>query len=224
MKAMILAAGRGERMRPLTDEIPKPLVSIGEHNLIERHVLLLREAGVREIVINISYRAQQIMDALGDGRRYGVDITYSYEGETALGTGQGIYRVLHCLGEAPFLVVSADIVTDFSYKKLADVELSVDQDALLLMVPNPSHHMAGDFGVNDTGVLDFVSPRMTYGCIAVLRPSLFVGCEPGFQPIAPFFKRAITAGRAYALRCEDYWVNIGTEAQLQEVRERYVRA
>jgi MurNAc alpha-1-phosphate uridylyltransferase len=147
MKAMILAAGRGLRMRPLTDEIPKPLVPVAGQSLIVHQLLKLAAAGVKEVVINVSYRAKQIMEALGHGQRYGVNINYSFE-PTVLQTGGGICQALPLLGDKPFIVLSADVYTDYPVEKLMVQKLNSASDdtlAHLVLIDNPKNHPTGDF-------------------------------------------------------------------------------
>ena len=167
MKAMLLAAGRGERMRPLTDTIPKPLLRIGGQTMIERHILALARAGITELVINHAHLGDQLVAALGDGHAYGVGITWSAEGATALETGGGIFKALPLLGDAPFLVVNADIWTDFPF---AEFPAEIDGLAHLVMVDNPEHHAGGDFSLS-AGRLSQRGPAMlTFSGIGVWRP------------------------------------------------------
>ncbi|HSC83745.1 MAG TPA: nucleotidyltransferase family protein, partial [Pseudomonas sp.] len=189
MKAMILAAGKGERLRPLTLHTPKPLVRAGGVPLIEFHVRALAAAGFRELVINHAWLGQQIEDYLGDGSRFGLRIDYSAEGEP-LETGGGIFRALPLLGDEPFLVVNGDIWTDCDF---ASLRQPIEGLAHLLLVDNPGHHQAGDFQLRDGQVTDAVSgqPSLTYSGIAVLHPQLFAGCAAGAFKLAPLLRQAM---------------------------------
>src|SRR5262249_11091413 len=162
VKAMLLAAGRGERMRPLTDSVPKPLVPVRGRALIVWRRLALRRAGVREVVINLSWLGAQLRDALGDGSKFGVSITWSDEGPVPLETGGGIFHALRLLGPDPFLVVNADIWTDIDFGRLA---LEPDAHAHLVLIPDPPHHPQGDFGVEGGRVVDRYYGRLTYNDI-----------------------------------------------------------
>jgi len=211
MKAMLLAAGRGERLRPLTDSTPKPLIAVGAHRLIEYNIFKLKQAGVTDIVINVCYLAQQIVRYLGNGSRYGVNIEYSFEGDDLLDTGGGIQRALTLLGEKPFWLVSADIWSDYSFQSL---ELSGEIHAHLIMVENPSYHPRGDFGILADGKLTLESPRHTYGNIAVLKPELFYNCESAKFPLSLILKRGITNGSISGELYSGKWFNIGTLEEL----------
>jgi MurNAc alpha-1-phosphate uridylyltransferase len=215
MKAMILAAGRGERMRPLTDRIPKPLLTVGGKRLIDYHLEALAAAGVREVAVNISWLGEQIRAALGDGSRWGLRVHFSDEGATALETAGGIFKALPWLGPEPFMVINGDIWTDYPFSIL---KLPSDAAAHLVLVPNPVFHPRGDFGlVNDRVVTD-AGERLTFSGIAMYRPEFFAGCQPGKFPLLPLFQRAIGAG---TLRGELYtgrWNDVGTPARLTELR------
>ncbi|MDP1708046.1 MAG: nucleotidyltransferase family protein [Gammaproteobacteria bacterium] len=211
MKAMILAAGQGTRMRPLTDHTPKPLLQAGGQMLIEYHIKALVGAGIRELVINHARFGRSIEQALGDGARYGALIHYSAEGEQPLETGGGIYHALPLLGEAPFVVVNADIWTDYPLTRLPDVLTGL---AHLVLVDNPPHHAAGDFTLCDGRVIDDAGSRLTYSGIGVYHPRLFAGCEPGAFPLAPLLREAV---RDNAVSGEYYpgrWLDIGTPDRL----------
>ncbi|MEP6548696.1 MAG: N-acetylmuramate alpha-1-phosphate uridylyltransferase MurU [Gammaproteobacteria bacterium] len=209
--AMILAAGRGERLRPLTDTTPKPLLRVRGQPLIERHVIGLARAGVARIVINLAWLGSQIREYLGDGERYGIAIVYSEEQPQALETGGGIFRALPHLEPGPFAVVSGDIFTDFAF---ATLEIAVDRDAHLVLVPNPLHHRDGDFGLAQGLALATAARRYTFGNIAVYRQAFFAGCSDGVFPLKPLMVRAMTAMRCSAELYEGSWVNVGTPEQL----------
>ena len=211
---MILAAGRGERMRPLTDHTPKPLLRVGGKRLIEYHLEALAAAGFREVVINHAHLGGQIEQALGDGERYGVTIHYSPEG-TALETGGGIFRALPLLGGGPFLVVNGDVWCDYPFARLCEVQT---RGAHLVLVPNPPQHPAGDFQLRDGGVLsEGEGERLTFSGIGVYHPTLFAGCEPGPFPLAPLLRRAMAAGQVSGERFDGRWFDIGTPERLAEL-------
>ena len=211
---MILAAGRGERMRPLTDTTPKPLLRIGGQTLIERHVHALARAGITELVINHAYLGGQIVAALGDGDAYGVSIRYSPETEGSLETGGGIMNALPLLGAEPFLVVNGDIWTDFPFDSLPS---QIDGLAHLVMVANPENHPEGDFSLS-AGQLSQQGPAMlTFSGIGVYRPELFAGCRPGAFPLAPVLRKTMDAGRVSGEHYRGSWFDVGTPERLDAV-------
>ncbi|MFZ0549619.1 MAG: nucleotidyltransferase family protein [Steroidobacteraceae bacterium] len=221
--AMLLAAGRGERLRPITDTVPKPLVQVAGKPLIVYHLEALARAGITEVVINLSWLGEKIRSTLDDGGRYGVHITYSEEGPVPLETGGGIHRALPLLGPAPFLVVNSDVWTDMDFGLIPPLEPGAD--AQLLLAPNPPHHPRGDFGLEGDSVVEREAGRFTYTGIGVYRPELFAGCAPGKFPLLPLLKRAIAARR---LRGEVYrgeWLDIGSPERLAwlDARERAAR-
>ena len=214
---MILAAGRGERMRPLTDHTPKALLRIGGKPLIVWHIERLASAGYRELVINHAYLGSQIEEALGHGDRWGVRIHYSAEGEgKALETGGGIYKALPLLGDQPFLVVNADIFTDLDY---ASLELPADCLASLVLVDNPPHHRSGDFLLSGGQVSDADGARLTFAGIGIYKPSLFEDCQAGAFPLAPLLRRAMAAGRVCGMHYTGRWSDVGTPERLQQLDE-----
>jgi len=208
--AMILAAGRGERMRPLTDHRPKPLLEAGGRPLIDHHLTALAVAGIREVVINHAHLGAQIEAALGDGAAYGLRIRYSPE-ETALETGGGIFQALPLLGPGPFLVVNGDVWTDLD---LGHLRLAAQDLAHLVLVPNPSHHPAGDFVLADGRVVAEGPARLTFSGIGVYRAALFDGCVPGRFPLAPLLRAAIAAGRVSGEMHAGRWTDVGTPERL----------
>jgi N-acetyl-alpha-D-muramate 1-phosphate uridylyltransferase len=220
MRAMLLAAGRGERMRPITDALAKPLVRVGGKPLIAWHLAALARAGIREVVINLSWLAEQIQAALGDGSAFGVHIRWSEEGPVALETGGGILRALPLLGPAPFLVVNADIWTDIDFGHLA---LEPDAHAHLVLIPNPPHHPRGDFGLEEDRVVRRDSERFTYSGVGLYRPEFFAGCTPGRFPLLPLLNRAIDAGRLRGELHRGEWCDVGTPERLAGLDAR-VRA
>lgn len=219
MKAMILAAGRGERMRPLTDTVPKPLLEAGGKRLIEYHLENLAQAGFCDIVINHAHLGEQLETALGDGSRYGVRIRYSAEG-SALETGGGIFNALPLLGDDAFLVVNGDVWCDYPYANLR--ERPVDQ-AHLVLVDNPPQHPRGDFVLAQGMVRDEDGARLTFSGIGVYRPSLFTGCRPGAFPLAPLLRQAMLGGTLSGEHYQGRWFDIGTPERLQQL-DRLLRA
>jgi MurNAc alpha-1-phosphate uridylyltransferase len=228
IKAMILAAGRGERMRPLTDHIPKPLLRVGGKALIEYHLEALAAAGLRELVINHAHLGQRIEQALGDGARWGLRIVYSAEGEgRALETGGGIFKALPLLGPGPFLVINADVwcQPDFSCLRLAPGHL-----AHLLLVDNPAHHPRGDFLLRDGMALDpgpdqsreASAARLTFSGIGIYHPQLFADCRPGAFPLAPLLRAAMGQHRVGAEHYRGPWLDVGTPQRLAELERRLV--
>ena len=217
MKAMLLAAGRGERLRPLTDSMPKPLVPVGGRALIVWHLLALARAGVREVVINLSWLGAQLRDALGDGSKFGVRISWSDEGPVPLETGGGIFHALRLLGPEPFLVVNADIWTDIDFGRLA---LEPDAHAHLVLIPNPPHHPRGDFGLDGDRVVDRETGRLTYSGVGVYSREFFAGCTAGRFPLLPLLNRAIAAGRARGEVHRGEWCDVGTAERLASLSAR----
>ncbi|MEE4719318.1 nucleotidyltransferase family protein [Pseudomonas alliivorans] len=217
MKAMILAAGKGERLRPLTLHTPKPLVRAGGVPLIEYHLNALREAGFHDLVINHAWLGQQIEDWLGDGQRFGLNIRYSPEGEP-LETGGGIFRALPLLGEEPFLVVNGDIWTDYDFVSLRRPLAGL---AHLVLIDNPAHHPTGDFSLVDGQVRDDdpTGQRLTYSGIAILHPQLFAGCEAGAFKLAPLLRDAMREGQVSGEYFSGRWVDVGTHERLAEVEQ-----
>jgi MurNAc alpha-1-phosphate uridylyltransferase len=224
MKAMILAAGRGERMRPLTDTVPKPLLEAGGKPLIVWHIERLARAGVRELVINHAHLGAQIERALGTGSRYGVTIAYSPEGE-ALETAGGIAKALPLLGTGPFLVVNGDIHTDVDFDALVRIGLSGSPPVLahLVLVDNPAHNPDGDFALDGPYATDAGMPRYTFSGVGIYRPELFAGIVPGAKAkLAPLLIAAMRERRVTAERHRGYWLDVGTPARLAEL-DRYLR-
>ena len=210
-KAMLLAAGRGERMGPLTDATPKPLLEVGGETLISRHLAALATAGYRDVVVNVAYRGEMVRQALGDGSRWGVHIQYSDEGPQALETAGGIIKALPLLGPQPFLLVSSDVVHDFNLTELRPVAGSLGR---LVMVPNPPHHPRGDFGLDRDGRLVAVPPRLTFSGLAVLDPGLFAGFPPGIRPLREVLQPAIAKGDLAGQYFSGLWMDVGTPARL----------
>lgn len=214
MRAMILAAGRGERMGVLTAAQPKPLLEIGGRPLIEHHVVRLAASGIDEIVVNLSYRGSQIRALLGDGSRYGLTIAYSEEGEPPLETAGGIVRALPLLGEKPFVLVNSDVFTDFDFRVLVDEP----RVPTLVLVPNPAHHPHGDFGLDADGFVSAAPPLLTYAGVAVLDPRQFAALEPGRRPLKPVLDAAIAARELKGIKFAGLWLDVGTPERLAEAR------
>jgi MurNAc alpha-1-phosphate uridylyltransferase len=209
---MILAAGRGERLRPLTDATPKPLLTVRGRPLIERHVVALARAGIERIVINIAWLGAQISEQLGDGGRYGVAIVYSDERPQALETAGGIFRALPYLAPGPFAVVNGDVYTDFSFETL---RIASNRDAHLVLVPNPPQHPQGDFGLEHGLAVAESTSRHTFSGIALYRSSFFDGCTDGVFPLKPLLVRSMAAGRCSAELYPGVWEDIGTVERLR---------
>jgi len=215
-RAMVLAAGRGERMRPLTDQTPKPLLTVRGKPLIVYHLERLAHCGVREVVINVAWLGDRIRAALGDGGAFGLSIRYSEEGAQALETGGGIFQALPWLGSEPFLVVNGDVFTDFDF---AALRIAPEASAHLLLVPNPAQHPQGDFALEDGRVLAEGVPRWTYAGIGLFRAELFAGCRPGRFPLLPLLQQAIVAGRLHGETYAGAWSDVGTVERLAALQQ-----
>ncbi len=215
MKVMLLAAGRGERMRPLTDTRPKPLLEAGGQPLIVWHLQRLARAGFTEVVINLSWLGEMIAEALGSGERYGVRIQYSREPWPPLETGGGLLQALRLLGDEPFLLVNGDVFTDVDFRSIS---LRVGDLAHLVLVTNPPHHPQGDFWLEASGRIDAsAGERLTYSGIAVIHPALFAGHGPGRFPLLPLLLQAREAGRLGGQKHPGRWLDIGTAERLAEL-------
>lgn len=216
MRAMVLAAGRGERMRPITDHMPKPLIEVAGRPLIDWHLARLAAAGVREAVINLGWLGAQLAAHVGDGARYGLAVRFSDEGWPALETGGGIFRALPLLGDAPFLLVNGDVWIDCDFAALCRRGLAEGELAHLLLVPNPVHHPHGDFGLNGER-LTLDAPRLTYSGVSLLRATLFAGAPGGAFPLAPWLHRAIAGQAASGALHGGAWFDVGTPERLARV-------
>lgn len=216
MKAMILAAGRGLRLRPLTDTTPKPLILVAGKPLIVYQILKLAKIGIKEIVINVSYRAKQIIDTLGDGRAYGVKIDYSFE-PTALETGGGICQALPILGPDPFIVLSADVWIDFFLERLLSHSLSNFALAHLVLVDNPNFHPQGDFHLTDNGLLSLDQPtKLTFASLGIYDPALFTG-KSGSFPLSSVLCEYIAKKKITGEFYKGSWFNVGTATELERL-------
>jgi len=222
MKAMLLAAGRGERMRPLTDHTPKPLLQVGGKPLIAWHLDALARAGVREVIVNLSWLGTQIRDALGTGDRFGLTLHYSEEGSPPLETGGGIFKALPLLGPGPFLVVNGDTFTDVDPAALQLNDTAAD--ARLVMVANPPQHPQGDFVLAGDLLGPGPGPTLTYSGIGIFSPALFTGCLGGPFPLLPLFRRAMAAGRLQGQLHPGQWFDVGTPERLEALNLRLAAA
>ncbi|MGY5451963.1 N-acetylmuramate alpha-1-phosphate uridylyltransferase MurU [Agarivorans sp. MS3-6] len=214
--AMILAAGRGERMRPLTDNCPKPLLKVAGKALIEWHIDKLVAAGFKRVVINTAYLGQQIESYLGDGQRWNIELRYSHE-HTALETAGGIKNALPLIAADPFLVINGDIWNDWDYKQLAKLEIG-SVNAHLLMVENPPHNQAGDFAIANGKVLD--RPEFTFSGVAVYRAAFFTGLQTGKQALAPLLRKAMSEQQVAGQLQPGQWVDVGTPQRLNELNNQ----
>jgi len=218
MKVMLLAAGRGERLRPLTDAIPKALVEAGGKPLIAWHLERLARAGFAEAVINVSHLGERIVERIGDGARFGLRISYSPERER-LETAGGIANALGLLGSEPFLLVNADVYCECDFSKLMKVKLG-ERLAHLVLVPNPPHRPKGDFSLRDGRVGDEAAPRYTYAGVAVMAPALVRPVTPGEKaPLAPLLYDAAARGLLGGELYEGLWQDVGTIERLAELEK-----
>ncbi|GAB6139332.1 nucleotidyltransferase family protein [Methylosoma difficile] len=218
MKAMILAAGRGERMRPLTDHTPKPLLPVLGKPLIVYTLEQLAAAGFTDIVINYAHLGQQIEQQLGNGQQFGVSIAYSPETE-ALETAGGIVNALPLLGNEPFLVVNGDIATDFPFANLHKQTVDL---AHLVLINNPEHHPEGDFGLTEDGkLLATAAQKYTFSGIGLYHPDLFKDTPPGKSKLAPLLRQAMNNGQVSGQHFQGFWMDIGTPERLQDLADYY---
>ena len=230
MKAMILAAGLGTRMRPLTDHLPKPLLEVGGKPLVLWHIEALARAGITDLVINTAWLGDKLEAALGDGQRYGVSIRWSHEGEP-LETAGGVVKALPLLGASPFLVVNGDIWLRYDFRALSQRLAAMDGQAHLVLVNNPAHNLRGDFALE----ADRITPattlqvandgehRFTFAGLSVLHPDLFAGLPEGKRALAPLLREAMAAGRVTGEYFPGPWVDVGTPERLAEL-DRQIRA
>ncbi|MFM5164984.1 N-acetylmuramate alpha-1-phosphate uridylyltransferase MurU [Aeromonas rivipollensis] len=216
MKAMILAAGRGERMRPLTDLLPKPLLAVGGKPLIVHHIEKLKAAGLTELVINHAWLGHKLVEALGDGRQFGVEILWSAE-ESALETAGGIVQALPLLGPEPFLVINGDTWIDGDYGALVNQPLA-DDLAHLWLVPNPPQHPQGDFSLQGGRVLD--APALTFSGVGLYHPAAFVSLPCGARKLAPLLRNWMAQGRVGGSLLTGEWRDIGTVDRLRELDDQ----
>lgn len=215
MKAMILAAGRGERLRPLTDKVPKPLVKVGGKALIEWQLEKLKDANFNDVVINVAYLGDEIERALGDGSRFRLRIHYSRELDGALESGGGIVKALPLLGSDPFVLLNSDIWTDFDLSRLS---LPDGRAGHLVLVDNPGHKRQGDFSLSGRTIANVGAEKLTYTGIAVLTAGLFADCKPERFPLVPVLRRAAESGLLSGERYNGAWFDAGTPDRLQALR------
>lgn len=219
MKAMILAAGRGERMRPLTDHTPKPLLPVAGQPLIAHTIRQLVAAGFNDIVVNHAHLGQQIEQTLGDGSEFDARLRYSPEGAQALETAGGIINALPLLGDGVFLVVNGDVATDFPY---ADLLTRTVDLAYLILVDNPEHHPQGDFAFNPGGLVVEGGDRLlTFSGIGLYRREMFDGIPPGIRKLGPILRRAMAEGRVSGEKHSGFWLDVGTPERLQQLANYY---
>ena len=215
MMAMVLAAGRGERMRPLTESRPKALLEVAGRPLIEHHLESLRTAGIDNVVVNLGWHGEQIAERIGSGAAWGLTVAYSPEGDNILETGGGIHRALPLLGDEPFLVVNADVFTDMPMPS----ELADDALGHLVLVPTPEHKAKGDFDLEGGRIAVAENPALTFSGVAMYRPEFFADCEPGRFPLAPMLTEAARAGRLTGSLYEGLWVDVGTPERLEALNQ-----
>lgn len=217
MKAMVLAAGLGTRMGALTDEMPKPLLGLGSESLLERHLRTLARAGFDDIVVNVAHNGDRIRRSIGDGSRWNVRVRYSIEGDAPLETAGGIVHALPLLGAGRFVVVNADVCTDFDFARLR--ARAGEGAGKLVLVPNPSHNPGGDFGVDAQSRIVDSPPRLTFAGISVLDAALFADLPAGRRPLKPILDAAIARGALLGERYDGLWIDVGTPERLALARE-----
>lgn len=216
---MILAAGRGERMRPLTDTIPKPLLLVGGKPIIQYTIEQLVSAGFNEIVINIAHLGHQIKKAIGNGNQFGATIKYSDEGESALETAGGIINALPLLGKEIFLVVNGDIANNYDFSRLHSKSCDL---AHLVMIPNPEHHRQGDFHLSANGLIEETgTPALTFSGIGLYNPELFKNTAPGKTKLAPLLRLAMKNSRVSGEKFDGFWMDIGVPQRLEDLEKYY---
>jgi len=220
MRAMILAAGRGERLRPLTDTTPKPLLDINGKTLIEYHLERLANTGFREIVINLAHQGDMIRDALGDGSNWGLNIHYSQEPPGALDTGGGIRQALGLLGESPFAVLNGDVFSQYPLARLRAIKC--DQ-AHLVLVPNPEHNPNGDLSLSAGHVSEQGEPRLTFSGISVYNPRFFAAVSSGRFSVVPMLLAAMSAQKVTGEIYRGVWHDVGTLERLETLRRREIQ-
>ncbi len=214
MIAMILAAGRGERLRPITDTVPTALVEIHGRSLLERHLDAVRAVGVDTVIINLGWLGEQIADRIGSGAAFDLNIIFSAEDDDILETGGGIQRALPMLGNDTFLVVNADVYTDMP---MPEDNLDEQTQGKLVLVPTPAHKPGGDFDLVDGRVRNSDKPQLTFGGVAIYRPEFFAGCSPGRFPLAPLLRAAANADQLAGSEYCGIWEDVGTPDRLAEL-------
>jgi len=217
MIAMILAAGRGERLRPITDRIPKPLVEVRGATMLDRQLRRLADAGVTTVVINLGWLGKQIVESVGGGEKFGLQVCYSPEYQQVLETGGGICRALPMLGSAPFWVLNGDIFSDF---RLPDLTLADDCLGHLVLVPTPQDKKSGDLDLNNGKIRNSDNPAYTFSGIACYRPEFFAGQTVERFSIVPLMRRAADLGLLSGVVHEGEWADIGTPEKLDAINRR----
>jgi N-acetyl-alpha-D-muramate 1-phosphate uridylyltransferase len=222
---MILAAGRGERMRPHTDYRPKPMLPVAGKPLIERHLEHLHAAGVEDVVINLGWLGEVIREDIGDGRDFGVRVQYSVEGWPALESGGGIFHALPLLGDAPFVVVNGDVWTDYPLAQLVQRAgtLEAGRRGHLVLVRNPAHNPKGDFALEAGRIGNAEAGRHTFSGLSVHTPQFFAGCKAGHFPLLPLWRESAARGELGGELYEGLWSDVGTPERLDQL-ERQLRA
>ena len=220
MKAMILAAGEGRNMMPLTRDVPKPLLQVRGKALINYHVEALRDAGFEQIVINVHYLAERIKQHLGNGADLGIQISYSFEPEL-LETAGGIHQALPLLGNQPFAVISSDIFTDYDYRKLRRIKLR--NKAHLIMVDNPAHHIDGDFSIDSNGILRSTGKKLNWASMGVFSPAFFDTMKPGRCPLRTLFEMAIERGEITGEYFGGMRIDVGTPERLDALKKMHLK-
>ncbi len=224
MKVIILSAGRGERLRPLTDQTPKPLLMAGKHRIIEYTLYSLAKAGFTDIVINTAYLSEQFPAALGDGSKYGVRIKYTVEGVNGLETAGGIINALPLLGDAPFLVVNGDIWTDYPFDALRSFKLEDSMLGHLIMVNNPEHNSNGDFALHSSLIQQQGADKFTYSGIAIYHPDLFASLDVQTMALKPLLVEAITHQQLSGELYQGQWSDIGTPERLASLAQTMINS
>ncbi len=218
MKAMILAAGRGERLRPLTDSTPKPLLKVGEKSLIEYHLYKLAQTGIKEVIINTAWLGKQIQQTLGNGEKYNLSLQYSDEGEQALETAGGIIKALPLLGDEPFIIINGDIFTDYDFNQLT--KLKLDSEAHLVMVENPDHNHKGDFALDNGRLKNTGESLYTYSGIGIYTKQFFAGYPEGVTALAPILIKKIEQQKVSGELYKKAWTDVGTIERLQQLNDQ----
>lgn len=211
---MILAAGRGERLRPLTDHTPKSLVEVRGQSLLERHLKNIHRAGIEDVVINLGWLGAQIVERIGSGAAYGLNVAYSDESDDVLETGGGIHNALPLLGDEPFLVVNADILTNMPVPAM---NLGTDDMGHLVMVKSPDYRDGGDFDIEDGRIRNGETQSLTFSGVAVYRPEFFDGCEAGRFSIVPMLREAADEDLLQGSLYEGFWADVGTPDRLTAI-------
>jgi len=221
MIAMILAAGRGERLRPLTDSVPKPLIEVAGESLLERHLRMLARTGIENVVVNVSWLGEQIIERIGDGHRFGLHVTFSPEFDGVLGTGGGIQRALPMLGSEPFWVINSDVYITMD---LPDIRLESGVTAHVLLVPTPEFKSQGDFDLENGKLANGEHPEFTFSGIALYRPEFFSQLSRGPSSSVPLLRSGADAGKISASMLEGTWEDVGTPERLESVRQAHEKA